>query len=140
MSVTVPLSSAAAAVTTLKTEPGGYVCPMARLSIGRSAAALSRCHAALTDVPFPDSSAGSYDGVLASARTRPVRGSTAATAPFLRPSPSNAARCTAGSMVVTTLPPGRRPRVRSSHQGKVASRWSVPERMPSSAPSSWDVP
>ncbi len=83
---------------------------------------------------------GSYDGVLASARIRPLRGSSATTAPFLRPSAPNAARWRAGSMLVATLPGGRWPRMIRSHQGKVASRSSVPARMPSSARSSREVP
>ncbi len=99
-----------------------------------------RCQASLTAAPLPDSSPGSYEGVLTSARTRPVRGSIAATAPFLSPSPSNAARCIRGLMVVWTLPPRRWARVSRSHQGKVASRSSAPERMPSSALSSREVP
>src|SRR4051812_23167561 len=90
-SVTTPASSAAAAVTTLKVAPGGYVCRPARLSIGFSGSSFSRAQADSTASPFPDSSAGSYDGVDTSARIRPVAGSIAATAPLRVPSPSNAA-------------------------------------------------
>ncbi len=139
-SSTTPWSSAAAAVTTLNVEPGGYVWRSARFSIGRSAAAFSRAQALLLAVLLPDSSPGSYEGVLTSARIFPVAGSTAATAPFLPPSPSYAARCTDGAMVVTTSPAGCCSRVSAVHSGTGASRASVPERMASSAFSRSEVP
>lgn len=70
----------------------------------------------------------------------PVRGSMAATAPFLLPSPSNAAFWAAALSVVTTLPPCffspvNIPMVRSKK-----SRSSLPVRMPSSRDSSWVEP
>ncbi|GAA3084347.1 hypothetical protein GCM10020254_30930 [Streptomyces goshikiensis] len=58
-SVTTPESRAAAAVTILNVEPGGYVSRNARLSIGRAGSALSRAQAALTRAPVPESSDGS---------------------------------------------------------------------------------
>ncbi|CAM5329355.1 hypothetical protein SVIOM74S_05453 [Streptomyces violarus] len=58
-SLTTPASSAAAAVTTLKAEPGGYVCRAARLSIGRSLSEASRAQARAATDPFPDSGWGS---------------------------------------------------------------------------------
>ncbi len=58
-SLTTPASSAAARVTTLKVEPGGYVRRIARLSIGRSRSAFSRRHASVAADPFPDSGWGS---------------------------------------------------------------------------------
>lgn len=70
----------------------------------------------------------------------PVRGSIAATAPFLSPSFSNAAFCAAGLSVVTTLPPCffspvNMPIVRSKN-----SRSSLPVRIWSSSDSSWVEP
>ncbi len=58
-SVTAPESSAAAAVTTLNVEPGGYVWRIARFSIGLSAAPFSPRHAFATARPFPESRSGS---------------------------------------------------------------------------------
>ncbi len=58
-SVTSPLWSAAAAVTTLNVEPGGYVCRIARSSIGWSGSVVSRFHAARASAPVPASRPGS---------------------------------------------------------------------------------
>lgn len=87
----------------------------------------------MTAGPVPDSSPGSYEGLLTSARILPVEGSMAATAPRLPPSPLYAASCIEALMVVATLPPGCWARVSSFQSGKGASIESVPERMPSSA-------
>lgn len=67
---------------------------------------------------------GSYDGVDTTARIFPVVGSIATAAPFLSPSASNAAFCTAGSIVVITLPGSARLPVTVSIT--VFSRRSVP--------------
>src|SRR5690606_18514607 len=139
-SLTTPASRAAAAVTTLNVDPGGYVCRTARFSIGLSGSAFSRAQVSRASAPFPDSGCGSYDGTDTSARIRPVDGSTAATAPLRERSPSNAARCAAGWIVVSTCPPALRERVKSFHSGSGASAGSVPERIPSSACSSSVVP
>ncbi len=137
---TTPASSAAAAVTTLNVDPGGYVRCTARFSIGRSGSAFSRAQVSRAVLPFPDSSAGSYDGTDTSARILPVDGSTAATAPLRRRSPSYAARCAAGSIVVSTWPPGLRDRVNSFHIGRGASSGAAPDSSPSSVRSSSVVP
>ncbi len=85
---------------------------------------------------LPAKTEGSYEGVLASARMAPVCGSSAATAPFLEPSPLKAALWAAPSRVVTTFPPVflspvNIDRVRSKNS------WSLlPVRMPSSMDSS----
>lgn len=90
---------------------------------GLSGSAVSFSHASPA-VPAPASDAGSYDGVDTTARIRPVPGSIATAAPFLSPSASNAAFCTAGSMVVTTVPGSARRPVTVSVT--VLSRGSVP--------------
>lgn len=138
--MTTPASSAAAAVTTLKVEPGGYVCRTARFSIGLSASPLSRAQDRPTVASFPESAAGLYDGVDTSARIRPLDGSIAATAPLRPRSPSYAACCAARSRVVTTSPPKGRERVRSFHSGNPDSIGSVPDRTSSSECSRKVVP
>lgn len=69
-----------------------------------------------------------------------MAGSTAATAPFCRPSPRTAASWAARSMVVRTSPPGFCRRATASHTAQLASRLSVPESSASSVPSSWLLP
>ncbi len=102
--------------------------------------AFSRRQASATAGPVPDSRSGSYDGVETSARIAPVDGSRAATAPRRPRSPSYAARCIDALTVVTTSPPGWRPRVNSFQKGSGASSGSVPESTSSSAFSSSVVP
>lgn len=126
-SVTTPASSAAAAVTTLNVEPGGYVCRTARLSIGLSGSEFSRYQDRAVAAAFPDSTAGSYEGLDTSASTRPVDGSIAATAPLRPSSPSYAACCAAALRVVTTLPPRPWARVRPFTRGNGESIGSVPD-------------
>lgn len=138
--MTAPESRAAAAVTILKVEPGGYVSRSARFSIGLAGSAFSRSQAALTRPPVPDSAAGSYEGLLTSARIFPVAGSTAATAPRLPARPAYAASCIPARMVVAAFPPPGRPRVRSYQRGKAESPGSVPDRTASSARSTKLVP
>ncbi len=69
-----------------------------------------------------------------------MAGSRAATAPLRPPSPLYAARCAAGSSVVTTCPPALRARVKSFHSGNGASIGSAPDSTPSSACSRSVVP
>jgi hypothetical protein len=93
--VIVPLSRPAAAVTTLKVEPGGYWPCVTRLSRGVVGSVFSceRC----SGTRF-----GSYGGLEANTLTRPVFGSIATTAP--KPtalSSSMASFCAAGSIEVT---------------------------------------
>ncbi len=54
-SVTTSASRAAAAVTILNVEPGGYVCLIARFSIGWLVDALSSRQESVTDEPVPES-------------------------------------------------------------------------------------
>ncbi|GDY62823.1 hypothetical protein SAV14893_022160 [Streptomyces avermitilis] len=117
----------------MNVEPGGYVCRIARLSIGLAGSPFSRSHALVTAEFVPDSSPGSYDGAETSARIRPLDGSIAATAPRRPASPSYAARCAPAARVVTTLPPGFRSRETPFHKGSSDSIGSVPARMPSAA-------
>ncbi len=137
---TTPASRAAAAVTILNVEPGGYVCRSARFSIGRPGAEFSRSQASLTPGPVPESTPGSYEGELTSARIRPVAGSTATIAPRFPASPRKAVSCIEALIVVTTSPPGSRPRVRPFRSGSGASIGSVPARTASSASSTSVVP
>ncbi len=120
-----PSSSAAAATTSLNVEPGGSGWRSARLVSGLSGSSFSRVHASPA-VLASVSAAGSYDGVDTAARIRPVSGSMATAAPFLSPSASYAAFCTAGSTVVTTSPGADRPLVTMSVT--VLRRGSVPLR------------
>ncbi|MGX1404992.1 hypothetical protein RKD40_002605 [Streptomyces ambofaciens] len=69
-----------------------------------------------------------------------MAGSIAATAPLRPSSPSNAARCAAPSIVVTTSPPGLWAPVTSFHSGSGASIGSAPDSSPSSACSRSVVP
>ena len=79
-----------------------------------------------------ESRAGSNDGLLTIARTAPVRGSSATTAPRLSPSASYAASCAAASSVVMMLPPcGSRP-VIVSESRRTKNRSSSPESTSSS--------
>ncbi len=138
--MTTPASSAAAAVTTLKVDPGGYVLRTARFSIGLSASPFSRVQDRPTAESFPDSAAGSYDGVDTSARIRPVDGSIAATAPLRPSSPSYAACWAARSRVVATSPPAFWERVKSFHSGNGDSIGSAPDSTESSECSRRAVP
>ncbi len=138
--MTTPASRAAAAVTILKVEPGGYVSRSARLSIGRAGSSFSAVQAVFALVPVPESTDGSYEGLLTSARILPVAGSRAATAPRLPPSPAYAARCTAARTVMAAFPPAGRPRARSYQSGNADSPGSVPDRTASSARSTKLVP
>lgn len=108
--------------------------------MGLSGSAFSRVHVSRAVLPFPDSGSGSYDGTDTSARIRPVDGSTAATAPFRPRSPSYAARCALGSMVVSTSPPALRERVNSFHSGSGCSTGAAPDSTASSVASSSVVP
>ena len=99
------MSSAAAAVTTLNVEPGTKRPAVARLSRGEAGS-----HGAVIRSMAPKFSStrfGSYDGEEASARTAPVVGSRATTAPQFPASSSIAARWAFMSSVVTTLFPSR---------------------------------
>lgn len=140
-SSTTPESSAAAAVITLKVEPGGYVLRTARFSIGLSASRFRVDQDLATAERFPDRTDGSYDGADTRARIRPVDGSMAATAPLRPARPSYAASCAALRSVVTTWPPGLRSRTATPfHSGNGVSSGFVPDRTPSSVCSSRVVP
>ncbi len=139
-SSTTPESRAAAAVSTLKVEPGGYVLRTARLSMGLSGSRFSVAQDRATAERFPDRTDGSYDGADTRARIRPVAGSTAATAPLRPARPSYAARCAAPRRVVATSPLGYRSRAEPFHRGKGESSGSVPDRTPSSECSRRVVP
>jgi hypothetical protein len=78
--VATPSSSAAAATTILKVEPGEYRAWSARLLSGRSRSVLSACHAARS-MPVANRF-GSYAGRLTSDSTSPVRGSSMTPAPL----------------------------------------------------------
>lgn len=87
---------------------------------------------------LPAKTEGSYEGVLARARMAPVCGSSAATAPFLLPSPLKAAFWAALLRVVTMFPPVflspvNIDRVRSKNRSSL-----LPVRIPSSMLSSCD--
>ncbi|MGW1602716.1 hypothetical protein ACWCQV_16995, partial [Streptomyces eurythermus] len=73
---------------------------------------------------MPDSSDGSYDGLVTSARIRPVAGSIAATAPLRPARPRYAASCARRSRVVTTSPPRPSARLTSLHSGSGLSSGS----------------
>ena len=105
-----PVPSAAAAVTSLKVEPGGRTSSIARLFSGLGLAFSRRCLV----LPAATKSwlairLGLKVGLETIARILPVRGSIATTAPrTLLPSarsPSYAACCASGSTVRVTLPP-----------------------------------
>src|SRR5882757_7332368 len=91
-----PSSSAAAATTSLKVEPGGSGWRSARFVIGLSGSWVSVVQASESPALSWE---GSYDGVETTARILPVVGSIATAAPFLSPSASDAAFCTSGSIV-----------------------------------------
>ena len=127
-----PLSSAAAAVTILNVEPGGYVSRIARLSIGRPVAESSRSYALrIAGGSCEARRFGSNDGVLAIARIAPVLGLIATTAPRApcRRNPRYAARCACGSSVSVTLPPLGGVPVRVSMTRRTNSDSSVPDRI-----------
>lgn len=128
-----PSSSAAAATTSLNVEPGASGCRSARLTRGLSGSAFSFFQA-VPAVSASVSDDGSYDGVETTARIRPVAGSMATAAPFLSPSASYAAFCTAGSIVVSTSPGSARWFVTVSRT--VFSRGSVPLSRSAYTPSS----
>ncbi len=89
--------------------------------------------ALLTFVSLADNRFGSNDGLVASARIRPVDGSIATTAPRYFFRPWYAARCAAAFSVSSTDPPLRAcPRSRSENW-LPSSRVSVPDRIGSSA-------
>lgn len=83
-----PSSSAAAATTSLKVEPGGSGCRSARLISGCFLSADRSFHAFWSPLPEPANLPGSYEGVLTIPRILPVAGSRATAAPVLFPSAS----------------------------------------------------
>lgn len=96
---------------------------MARLVSGLVGSSRRFSHAAdCAAVSWVASRLGSYDGEDTIARIRPVDGSSATTAPLQGPlhprcRPSHAARCTRGTIVVSTLPPrGSRPVKKSANR------------------------
>ncbi len=105
--VYLPDSSAAAVVTSLNVEPGGYRLPeMVRLTIGCVESALSCFHMLTTDVVSCEARVdGSYVGELTMARTAPVLGSSATAAPRRLPSAFAAAAWILGLIVSSTLAP-----------------------------------
>ena len=95
--VTVLDSNAAATITTLKVEPGGY-CPwVARLLSGRPSSCTISTHCFA--VNSLESTLGSKPGRLAMARISPVRGSNATMAPDSGPNKSSAIFCSRTSIV-----------------------------------------
>ncbi len=105
-----PLSIAAAAVTSLKVDPGASVIWIARLRSGWVGSALSSSYLSVAAVKSWEASwLGSKVGSETIARILPVAGSRATTAPCTSGpsacSPSNAAVWAAGSRVSETLPP-----------------------------------
>ncbi len=95
---TAPLSSAAAAVTTLNVEPGGYSPWVARLSSGaeyEQAAVRIRVIAE----KFSSTTFGLKVGLEAIARIRPVFGSIATAAPHFPDSARTATCCARESSV-----------------------------------------
>ena len=100
-----PVSIAAEAVMTLKVEPGTKRPAVARSSSGE--AGLQGAVIASIESKSVSTRFGLKDGAEASARTRPVDGSSATAAPHLPARPSTAARWVSRSMVVTRSFPSR---------------------------------
>ncbi len=127
--VYLPLASAAAAVTSLNVDPGGYVSDSARSSIGWFGSLVSVSQACRCLVGSWSARAfGSYDGLVTRARMAPVVGLRATTAPLRPASPFIAAACAAGFRVSVTEPPrGWVPLSRSASR-LTNSRLSLPAR------------
>lgn len=129
-----PFSSAAAATTILKVEPGGNVSASARLRSGRSGSCSSLLYAAVASlVLWLASGLGSKLGMETIACTAPVRGSMAMAAPLSAPrlllrSWSYATSWARRDRVSSTLPPAVRSPVNMSFT-RLAMSWSlVPAR------------
>ena len=127
-----PLSSAAAAVTSLNVEPGGSVVWIARLSLGSAGSSLSFLSYAATSLrSWLASLLGSKVGSDTIARILPLRGSSATTAPCtsgpIALRPSYAACWAAGSRVSSTLPPLGAELLTMSTRRVTKSRESSPE-------------
>ena len=100
-----PVSSAAAAVITLKVEPGVYRPLVARLISGAPGEQFTFVARRAIAPKWRSTRFGSYDGDEAITSTAPVLGSSATTAPQLSPSASSAACCAFESIVSTRLFP-----------------------------------
>ena len=119
-------SSAADAVTTLKVEPGTYSPAVARF---RSGEAGRQSAVMLSMLPKPFSTRfGLKLGEDTIARTFPVRGSSATTAPHLVPSCSSATCCASRSRFSTTsFPLTGFPRSSSSALSRAVERFAFEE-------------
>src|SRR3954451_9477822 len=100
-----PLSSAAAAVTTLHVDPGVYRPSVARLTSGAPGVHFAFFALRAICPKWPSTRLGLYVGDDAITSTRPVLGSIATAAPQLWPSACSATRCAFGRIVSQRLLP-----------------------------------